>query len=64
MAPSKNNAITFTKRDVTHRVAEKLDVPNSQMVDPVDAVFDSIRELLSQDLSNIRVEIRNFQLNN
>ena len=60
MAPPKDNVITFTKRDLTRRVADKLDVPYSQMVEPVNAVFDSVRELLSQDQSNIRVEIRNF----
>ncbi len=60
MAQSKNNTITFTKRDLTQKVAEKLDVPVSQMLEPVNAVFDSVRELLSQDLSYIRIEIRNF----
>jgi len=60
MAPSKNNAITYTKRDLTRRVAEKLGVPNSQMVEPVNAVFNSVRELLSQDEPKIRIEIRNF----
>ncbi len=60
MAPPKNNAITFTKKDLTRRVADKLDVPYSQMIEPVNAVFDSVRELLSQDEPNIRVEIRNF----
>ena len=60
MASPKNKAITFTKRDLTHRVAQKLDVPISQMVEPVNAVFDSVRELLSQDEPKIRIEIRNF----
>ncbi len=60
MAPSKNNAVTYTKRDLTRKVAEKLDVPVSQMAEPVNAVFDSVRELLSQDNLRIRVEIRNF----
>ena len=60
LASPRNGAITFTKKDLTRRVAEKLDVPYSQMVEPVSAVFDSVRELLSQDETNIRVEIRNF----
>ena len=60
MASRKKNAITFTKRDLTHRVAQKLGVPDSRMVEPVSAVFDSVRELLSQDEPNIRIEIRNF----
>ena len=60
MASLKNNAITFTKKDLTHRVARKLGIPYTRMVKPVSAVFDSVRELLSQDEPNIRVEIRNF----
>ena len=60
MASPMNDAITYTKRDLTQKVAEKLDVPHSQMVEPVNAVFDSVRELLSQDESKIRIEIRNF----
>ncbi len=60
MAPSKNIAITYTKKDLTQKVAEQLDVPVYQMLEPVNAVFDSLRELLSQDEPNIRVEIRNF----
>ena len=55
-----NKAITFTKRDVVQRVAEKLDVPVSQMKQPVDAVFEVLREIMSQDHILLRVEIRNF----
>ncbi len=60
MAQGKSSAITYTKKDLTQKVAEKLDVPVSQMLEPVNAVFDSLRELLSQDEPKIRVEIRNF----
>ncbi|MFC1482156.1 HU family DNA-binding protein [Candidatus Neomarinimicrobiota bacterium] len=60
MASPTYSAITFTKRDLTKKVAEKLDVPVSQMLEPVNAVFDSLREMLSQDEPKIRVEIRNF----
>ena len=60
MAPSKNSAITYTKRDLTQKVAEKLGVPYSEMAKPISAVFDSVRELLSQNELKIRVEIRNF----
>ncbi len=60
MASPTYSAITYTKKDITQKVAEKLDVPVSQMVEPVNAVFDSLRELLSQNEPKIRVEIRNF----
>ncbi|UCH09138.1 MAG: integration host factor subunit beta [Fidelibacterota bacterium] len=57
---SSNNAVTYTKKDVTQRVAEKLDLPVSQMKAPVDAVFEALREIMSQDHRALRVEIRNF----
>lgn len=57
---AKQKAITFTKKDVTQRVAEKLDVPVSRMKEPVDAVFEVLREIMSQNHSLMRVEIRNF----
>ena len=55
-----NKGITYTKKDVTRRVAEKVDVPVSQMKAPVDAVFEVLREIMSQDFPKLRVEIRNF----
>ena len=57
---AKIPSITYTKRDVTQRVAEKLDVPVSQMKAPVDTVFEVLREIMSQDHPRLRVEIRNF----
>ena len=56
----KQKAVTFTKKDVTQRVAEKLNVPVSKMKGPVDAVFEVLREIMSQNHSLMRVEIRNF----
>ena len=55
-----HKAITYTKRDVTQRVSEKLGVPVSQMKAPVDAVFEVLREIMSQNNPLMRVEIRNF----
>lgn len=57
---AKIPSITYTKRDVTQRVADKLDVPVSQMKAPVDTVFEVLREIMSQDHPRLRVEIRNF----
>jgi len=57
---NKVKSVTYTKRDVTQRVAEKLDVPVSQMKAPVDTVFEVLREIMSQRLPKLRVEIRNF----
>lgn len=52
--------VTFTKKDVTRRVALKLDVPVSQMKVTVDAVFEALREIMSEDHRSLRIEIRNF----
>lgn len=57
---AKIKGITYTKRDVTQRVADKLDVPVSQMKAPVDTVFEVLREIMSQNYPRLRVEIRNF----
>jgi integration host factor subunit beta len=58
--PSTDSRVTFTKKDVTQRVADKLDMPVSKMKAPVDTVFEVLREIMSEDLPNLRVEIRNF----
>ena len=55
-----NDSVTYTKKDVTQRVAEKLNMPVSQMKGSVDAVFETLREIMSQDHRRMRVEIRNF----
>ena len=55
-----HKAITYTKKDVTQRVAKKLDLPVSQTKESVDAVFEVLREIMSQNHSLMRVEIRNF----
>ncbi len=57
---SKFKIITYTKKDVTQRVDEKMDMPLYHMKAPVDAVFEVLREIMSQDLPKLRVEIRNF----
>ncbi len=54
------NSVTYTKKDVTQRVAEKLDMPVSKTKVPVDAVFETLREIMSEDHRALRVEIRNF----
>lgn len=57
---NSSNSVTYTKKDVTHLVAEKMDKPVSQMKAPVDAVFEALREIMSKDHRALRVEIRNF----
>lgn len=57
---NKKKILTYTKKDVTQRVADKLQVPVSQMKNPVDTVFEVLREIMSEDRRHFRVEIRNF----
>ena len=52
--------VTFTRKDVTQRVAERLNMPVSNMKAPVDAVFEALREIMSEDHRSLRIEIRNF----
>ena len=52
--------VTFTKKDVTQRVADKLNVSVSSMKAPVDTVFETLREIMCEDHPALRIEIRNF----
>ena len=60
MSPKTEGGITFTRKDVTQRVAERLNMPVSNMKAPVDAVFEALREIMSEDHRSLRIEIRNF----
>jgi len=60
MCPKTDRSVTYTRKDVVQRVAEKLDVPFSHMKAPVDAVFETLREIMSEDHRSLRIEIRNF----
>ncbi len=60
MSSKTKKGITFTKKDVTQRVAERLNMPVSNMKAPVDAVFETLREIMSEDHRSMRIEIRNF----
>jgi nucleoid DNA-binding protein len=56
----KKKVITFTKKDVTRRLAKKMNASVSQMKEPVDSMFEVLREILSEDHRHLRLEIRNF----
>ena len=60
MNPSKSKALTFTKKDITNHVAEKVGSTYASTKGTVDAVFESLREIMSQDHRSMRIEIRNF----
>jgi integration host factor subunit beta len=51
---------TMTKKDVSKRVADKMNDKIQNVEHLVDIVFDSIREILSEADPDVRIEIRDF----
>jgi len=52
--------ITYTRKDVAKKTAEKLGLKIFQTVETVDAMFTALREMMSGDEASIRIEVRNF----
>jgi integration host factor subunit beta len=53
-------AKTFTKKDIVKHTAKQLNVNMHEIEDVVNGVFQSLREILTQDERELRIEIRNF----
>lgn len=53
-------AKTFTKKDIVKLTAKKLNVNMHEIEEVVNGVFTSLREILTQDERELRIEIRNF----
>ncbi|MCF7800400.1 MAG: integration host factor subunit beta [Candidatus Marinimicrobia bacterium] len=53
-------AITYTKKDVAKLTADKVGQKLAGVEEVVDKVFNVLRELMSSDEEEIRIEIRNF----
>ena len=51
---------TYTRKDVAKKTAEKLGLKIFQTEEIVDGMFTVLREMMSGDESNIRIEVRNF----
>jgi len=51
---------TYTKRDIVKRVAKKTNSSYGQTAPYVDGIFGTMREMMSNDYDNIRIEVRNF----
>jgi len=58
--PQKPRVKTLTKKDIEMKIAQKFE--NRKMTEKtvVDALFDSIRELLMTAKPDLRIEIRDF----
>ena len=50
----------YTKKDISRRVADRLNQTLSVSHGMVSETFDVMREMLSEDSHNIRIEVRNF----
>ena len=53
-------AKTFTKKDIVKLTAKKMNVNMHEIEEVVNGVFTSLREILTQDERELRIEIRNF----
>ena len=51
---------TYTKKDVAKLTADKLGLKIFQTEEIVDSIFTVLREMMSGDEDDIRIEVRNF----
>ncbi len=53
-------AINFTREDIIHRASDKLNLTHDEMKIILDTTLDTMAEMLMEDKSRIRIELRNF----
>ena len=56
----KDKKITFTKKDLIDEIYENVNIPKDKIKVILEVSLNSISDILTQDKSNIRLEIRNF----
>ena len=54
------NTLKFTRKDIIRQTSEKLDLSHNDMKLAVDSVLEIITKMLTENQSNIRIELRNF----
>ena len=54
------NTLTFTREDIIRRTSEKLDLSHNDMKLVLDLVLGTMCGMLTEEKSNIRIELRNF----
>lgn len=54
------NNRTFTKKDIVKKVAKQTRSSYEQTAPYVDQIFTTMREMMSTEYDNIRIEVRNF----
>ena len=56
------NTLKFTREDIIRQTSEKLDLSHNDMKLAVDSVLEIITKMLTENQSNIRIELRNFSV--
>lgn len=51
---------TYTKKDIVKKVAQETNTSYEQTAPYIDQIFTTMREMMSKDYENIRIEVRNF----
>ena len=54
------NTKTYTKKDIVKKVAQETNTSYEQTAPYIDQIFNTMREMMSKDHENIRIEVRNF----
>ena len=52
--------VNFTREDIINRASDKLNLTHDEMKIILDTTLDTVAEILTEERSNIRIELRNF----
>ena len=52
--------INYTREDIIRRTGDKLNLTHDEMKLILDTILDTVSEMLTEDKSRIRIELRNF----
>ena len=53
-------SINYTREDIIRKAGDKLNLTHNEMKLILDTILDSIAEILTEEHSRIRIELRNF----
>ena len=53
-------SINFKREDIIYRTSDKLNLTHDEMKIILDTTLDTMAEMLTQEQSRIRIELRNF----
>ena len=52
--------INYTREDIIYKTSDKLNLTHDEMKIVLDTTLDTITEMLTEERSRIRIELRNF----